>query len=76
MAKAKAKVKQHFTHQGKQYKPGDDFEGEDHEIANLAQQGHVEHPQGQQAQQAGQQPGGQTQPQGGQKTDPSKQQGH
>jgi len=51
MAKAKAKVKAHFTHQGKQYKPGDEFEGEDHEVANLAQQGHLEHPpQGQQTQ--------------------------
>jgi hypothetical protein len=49
----KHKVKAHFTHKGKQYKPGDDFESDDlHEIQTLAQQGHIEHPQAQQAQQA------------------------
>jgi hypothetical protein len=77
MAKQKAKVKSHFTHQGKAYQPGEMFEGEEHEIANLAQQGHLEHP-------GGAQPGQQTQPgsQGqqtqsqGKGTDPSKPQGH
>jgi hypothetical protein len=39
-----ARVKQHFTHKGKSYKPGDNFEGEDHEIQTLAGQGHLEHP--------------------------------
>lgn len=41
-----ARVKQHFTHKGKSYKPGDNFEGEDHEIQTLAGQGHLEHPAG------------------------------
>lgn len=78
---SKHKVKAHFTHKGKQYKPGDDFESDDqHEVQTLASQGHIEHPQGQQAQQgpssSGAQPGGSS----GQKTqgageDPSKQ-GH
>lgn len=63
MAKQKAKVKAFFTHQGKQYKPGEEFEGEAHEIANLQQQGHLEggttqpsaqHPGGQQGQSQGQ----------------------
>ena len=40
-----AKVKQHFTHKGKSYKPGDNFESEDlHEVQTLASQGHLEHP--------------------------------
>ena len=50
---AKAKVKSHYSQKGKNYKPGDDFEGEDHEIHTLAQQGHLEPPQGQQGQGAG-----------------------
>lgn len=70
---SKHKVKAHFTHKGKQYKPGDDFESDDqHEVQTLANQGHIEHPQGQQAQQAQQgQPGGQKQGQGAGE-DPSK----
>lgn len=39
-----AKVKQKFSHKGKEYKPGDNFEGEEHEIQTLAGQGHLEHP--------------------------------
>lgn len=46
MAKQKAKVKSQFTHQGKQYQPGQEFEGEQQEIERLAAQGHLEHPQG------------------------------
>lgn len=68
---SKHKVKQNFTHKGKQYKPGEDFETNDpQEAQTLAQQGHIEHPQGQQAQsgsgaqQGGSQPGGSS----GQKT--------
>lgn len=54
---SKHKVKAHFSHGGKTYKPGDDFESNDpHEIQSLAQQGHIEHPQGQ--------PQGQQGPQG------------
>jgi len=72
----KTKVKSHFSHKGKNYKPGDEFEGEDHEIQTLAQQGHVEHPQGQQSQgqYGGQQQGqpGQQGQHGGQQ-DPGKQ---
>lgn len=76
MAKSKAKVKQHFSHQGKQYKPGDEFEGEDHDIQMLASQGHVEHPQGQQGQQGqGGKPGQDPKQSGGQQ-DPSKPGGH
>lgn len=64
---SKHKVKAHFTHKGKSYKPGDDFETDDqHEAQQLAQQGHIEHPQGQ----TGSQQGGQSQAQG---ADPSKQ---
>jgi hypothetical protein len=40
----KAKVKQHFTHKDKHYKPGDDFEGTEQEIKDHAQHGHVEPP--------------------------------
>lgn len=86
MAKAKAKVKQHFSHQGKTYKPGDEFEGEQHEIETLAQQGQLEHPQGTGGQPGGQPggaqshaqgqgaqpPGSQSQSQSGQHDDPSK----
>ena len=78
MAKTKAKVKGQFTHQGKTYKPGEEFEGEAHEIETLAAQGHLEHPHSQQT--IGQQhgPSGQTQGQGAQPPheggpDPSKQ---
>lgn len=77
---SKHKVKQNFTHKGKSYKPGDDFESDDqHEVHNLAQQGHIEPPQGQQGQgqPGGQQPGqapGQDPSQ--KQQDPSKSQGH
>lgn len=73
---AKHKVKAHFSHKGKTYKPGDDFESSDeHEVQTLANQGHIEHPQGQQPQGQSQgqkqgQPGGQGQGQG---EDPGKQ---
>ena len=61
----KVKVKSHFSHQGKNYKPGEEFEGEPHEIETLAAQGHVEQPQssgGTIGQEHG--PGGQAQAQG------------
>jgi len=59
-----AKVKQHFSHKGKEYKPGENFQGEDHEIQTLTGQGMLEHPAGSQT--IGQQhgPGGQPQGQG------------
>lgn len=73
---SKHKVKAHFTHKGRQYKPGDDFESDDqHEVQTLASQGHIEHPQGQQAQQgqpgSGQMGTGRSQTQGA-GSDPSK----
>ena len=70
---AKHKVKANFTHKGKQYKPGDDFESDDqHEAQTLASQGHIE-PQphsGGQSQGQGAQPGGSKGQQTGE--DPSK----
>jgi len=67
VAKLKAKVKSRFTHQGKTYEAGQDFEGEDHEIQTLATQGHLEHPPGS-SQTIGHEhgPGGQAQGQGAQ----------
>lgn len=79
---AKHKVKGYFSHKGKQYKPGDEFESDDqHEVQSLAQQGHIEHPQGQQGQGQGQSGGQQQGQSGGQdpsqkQQDPSKQSGH
>lgn len=57
---AKAKVKKHFAHKGKNYQPGEDFEGSDQEIKEHAEQGNVEHPS-QGPQQHQQQQGGSSQ---------------
>lgn len=75
---SKHKVKAHFTHKGRQYKPGDDFESDDqHEVQTLASQGHIEHPQGQQSGSGAQQGQPKQDPSkaGQQGSDPSKQQG-
>jgi len=78
-----AKVKKEFTHKGKSYKPGDNFESEDlHEVQTLATQGHLEHPTigqqhgpGGQAQGPGQGPQAQSQGAPYPGTDPPKETG-